>query len=219
MRDMTNEVDRSDIMKKLQSIQMELKAPKGQYNSFGKYYYRNCEDILEAVKPLCQKYSAVLMISDEIVVIGDRYYVKATATITNLEDDGDFIGASAYAREADSKSGMDVSQITGSASSYARKYALNGLFCIDDVKDADDPSQHSKASHDTKCEKQQREMEKEETEKQKLLYEILNVAKTKNYVEKMPKLIKMNYGKESAKELTVGQLNSLLDYLNTEVKE
>ena len=135
-------------MTKLQAIQMELKAPKGQYNSFGKYYYRSCEDILEAVKPLCQKYNAVLTITDEIVVIGDRYYVKATAVLTDLEGDGDVIEAEACAREADSKSGMDASQITGSASSYARKYALNGLFCIDDVKDADDPSQpqRSKAS-------------------------------------------------------------------------
>lgn len=140
---------------------MELKAPKGQYNGFGKYYYRNCEDILEAVKPLCQKYSAVLMISDEIVVIGDRYYVKATASLTNLDDDGDFIGASAYAREAESKSGMDASQITGSASSYARKYALNGLFCIDDVKDADDPSQHSKA-RETKEQPQEQQAWKKE---------------------------------------------------------
>lgn len=151
----------ADIMTKLQSIQMELKAPKGQYNSFGKYYYRNCEDILEAVKPLCQKYNAVLMISDEIVVIGDRYYVKATASLTDLGNDGDVIESEAYAREADSKSGMDASQITGSASSYARKYALNGLFCIDDVKDADDPSQHSKA-RETKEQQQEQQAWKKE---------------------------------------------------------
>lgn len=122
-------------MKELISIQQELKAPKGQYNSFGKYHFRSCEDILEAVKPLLGKYNCFLNVSDQIELIGDRFYVKATATLTNSE--GKSINATASAREQDSKAGMDASQITGSASSYARKYALNGLFCIDDTKDAD----------------------------------------------------------------------------------
>ena len=122
-------------MKELVSIQSELKAPKGQYNSFGKYKYRSAEDILEAVKPLCAKYGCELTLSDEMVYIGNRYYIKATA---NLEHEGsDPVSVTAYAREAGTKKGMDVSQITGAASSYARKYALNGLFCIDDTKDAD----------------------------------------------------------------------------------
>lgn len=116
-------------------IQQGLKAPKGQYNSFGKYKYRSCEDILEAVKPLLAEQACTLTIADEIVLIGDRYYVKATATLTNPE--GVTRVTTALAREQDSKAGMDASQITGSASSYARKYALNGLFCIDDTKDAD----------------------------------------------------------------------------------
>lgn len=122
-------------MKELLQIQSELKAPKGQYNSFGKYKYRSCEDILEAVKPLCVKYGVILTLSDEIVQVGERYYIKATA---NLSKEGcSDVSVTAYAREALDKKGMDDSQITGTASSYARKYALNGLFCIDDTKDAD----------------------------------------------------------------------------------
>lgn len=122
-------------MKELLQIQSELKAPKGQYNSFGKYKYRSCEDILEAVKPLCVKYEVILTLSDEIVQMGDRYYIKATARLT--KDGENDIAVTAYAREAIEKKGMDDSQITGTASSYARKYALNGLFCIDDTKDVD----------------------------------------------------------------------------------
>ena len=118
------------------SIQNELKAPKGQFNSFGRYKYRSCEDILEAVKPLLHKYSCSLNISDEVVMVGDRFYIKATATLR--KDTGEVISSSvAYAREDESKKGMDGAQVTGAASSYARKYALNGLFCIDDTKDAD----------------------------------------------------------------------------------
>lgn len=121
-------------MKELIKIQSELKAPKGQYNSFGKYKYRSAEDILEAVKPLLAKNNCHLTLTDEVVMVGERYYVKATAILTNGED---VINTTAYAREDLDKKGMDGSQITGTASSYARKYALNGLFCIDDTKDAD----------------------------------------------------------------------------------
>lgn len=117
---------------KLNEIQKALKAPKNQYNSFGKYKYRNCEDILEAVKPLLG--DSTLYISDEIVEIGGRVYVKATAT---FNDGKEVIKVSAFARESEIKKGMDDSQITGATSSYARKYALNGLFLIDDTKDAD----------------------------------------------------------------------------------
>ena len=122
-------------MKELIRIQNELKAPKGQYNSFGKYSYRSCEDILEAVKPLLSSYDCILTLSDEITLVGERYYVKATAVLMN--DTGERAEVSAYAREEADKKGMDGSQITGAASSYARKYALNGLFCIDDNKDSD----------------------------------------------------------------------------------
>lgn len=119
-------------MEKLAKIQKELKAPKGQLNKFGGYNYRSCEDILEAVKPLLD--GAILTLQDEIINIGNRFYVKATATFT----DGTYThSVTAMAREPETKKGMDESQITGMASSYARKYALNGLFCIDDTKDAD----------------------------------------------------------------------------------
>ena len=116
--------------------QAALKAPKGQYNSFGKYKYRSCEDILEAAKPLCTGLGLVLTITDEIVLIGERYYVKATATLRDTESE-EMICNVAYAREEAEKKGMDAGQLTGATSSYARKYALNGLFCIDDTKDAD----------------------------------------------------------------------------------
>ncbi len=124
----------SDIHNELRRIQQELKAPKGQLNKFGNYKYRSCEDILEAVKPLLK--TCTLTITDEVVQVGDRYYVRATATIDDGTTDGR-IWVQAMAREEENKKGMDGSQITGAASSYARKYALNGLFCIDDTKDAD----------------------------------------------------------------------------------
>lgn len=121
-----------NLHNKLAQVQKELKAPKNQFNKFGNFYYRSQEDILEAVKPLLG--GAVLNVCDEIVVVGDRYYVKATATIT---DGTEKISSSAFAREPESKTGMDQAQLTGATSSYARKYALNGLFAIDDAKDAD----------------------------------------------------------------------------------
>lgn len=124
------------VGQKLITIQKELKAPKKQVNTFGKYKYRSCEDILEAVKPLVVKEGCVLVITDTIEQIGERYYVKATATITDSKD-GTSISVSAYAREPEEKKGSDVSQVTGASSSYARKYCLNGLFLIDDTKDAD----------------------------------------------------------------------------------
>lgn len=120
------------IQERLAAIQRELKAPKGQFNAFGKYKYRSCEDILEAVKPLLG--DATLVLSDDLVMIGDRYYIKATA---HLREGMDGLFATAYAREEADRKGMDAAQITGAVSSYARKYALNGLFLIDDTKDAD----------------------------------------------------------------------------------
>jgi len=121
-------------------IQAELKAPKGQLNKFGNYRYRSAEDIIEAVKPILAKEKTCLIVSDEIVQVGDRIYVKATATL--LSDEDNTISAHGWAREEEVKKGMDAAQITGSASSYARKYALNGLFAIDDTKDADATNEH-----------------------------------------------------------------------------
>ena len=122
-------------MKELLQIQSELKAPKGQFNDYGKYKYRSCEDILEAVKPILKKNNCTLLLSDSLIYVGERYYIKATATLVNAE--GKSVSTEAYAREEETKKGMDASQITGASSSYARKYALNGLLCIDDNKDSD----------------------------------------------------------------------------------
>lgn len=158
-------MENKNIFEKLSEVQNELKAPKGQKNTFGNYRYRSCEDILEAVKPILQKHRLTLVISDEIVVIGDnnptiinekkydksnqeirndnrvsstqRYYVQATATLYDMDNIEQWVENRACAREEEIKTGMDQSQITGTASSYARKYALNGLFNIDDTKDAD----------------------------------------------------------------------------------
>lgn len=125
-----------NIQEKLTTIQLELKAPKSKRNNFGNYNYRSCEDILEAVKPLLAANMCSLTLDDDVLCIGDRVYVKATVTLTDHAE-GATISTHAFAREAETKKGMDESQITGTASSYARKYALNGLFAIDDTKDAD----------------------------------------------------------------------------------
>ena len=125
-----------NVYEKLMNVQAELKAPKGQYNNFGKYHYRSCEDILEGVKPLLTKYGAIITLCDSIEVIGDRVYVQAKAIFRDVDSDG-FVENVAFAREEAEKKGMDGSQVTGAASSYARKYALNGLLLIDDTKDAD----------------------------------------------------------------------------------
>jgi hypothetical protein len=141
-------------IKTLMQIQNELKAPKNQYNSFGKYKYRNCEDILEALKPICNKYNSAIILSDDLVPIGERYYVKATATLYCFNENKekfsaefDTISSEAYAREELDKKGMDGSQVTGASSSYARKYALNGLFGIDDTKDSDSTNEGGKTEN------------------------------------------------------------------------
>lgn len=123
------------ITEQLGLIQTKLKAPKSRRNTFGNYNYRSAEDILEAAKPVCRENGCTLTVSDDVVQVGDRYYIKAVAMLAN--DQGETLTTQAFAREDESKKGMDGSQITGTASSYARKYALNGLFCIDDTKDAD----------------------------------------------------------------------------------
>lgn len=124
------------IYDKLLAIQAELKAPKNQHSNFGNFNYRSCEDILEAVKPLCAISKALVIVSDSVECVNGRFYIKATATFLDAEN-GENVSVSAYAREPENKKGMDDCQLTGAASSYARKYALNGLFCIDDAKDPD----------------------------------------------------------------------------------
>ncbi len=168
-----------NIREKLLNIQKELIAPKSQYNSFGKYNYRNCEDILEAAKPLLEKNKCTLVIEDELVLIGDRYYIKAIVTLLDTEDAEGIIVATAYAREEENKKGMDGSQVTGASSSYARKYALNGLFCIDDTKDSDTTNKQVKKLSEAQI---------------KRLYAISNKAGYSN--EKLKQLVHKKYEKE-----------------------
>lgn len=149
------------IYEKLLKIQTEMKAKKTQYNTYGKYYYRSCEDILASVKPFLKELKAVIIMMDEIVCINGKNYIKATAILKDCESDSD-VRNIAYAREDDVKKGMDGSQITGMASSYARKYALNGLFAIDDVKDAD--TDELRGQQEAKKNKEERMTGKKEIE-------------------------------------------------------
>ena len=142
-----------NVYEKLIAIQSELKAPKSQYNNFGKYAYRNCEDILEALKPLLKEHKSTIYIADEIVTVLDRFYIKATVTFIDAET-GEKIINTAYAREEECKKGMDGSQVTGASSSYARKYALNGMFAIDDTKDSDFTNTTAKGNDATLSEAQ-----------------------------------------------------------------
>ena len=170
------------MVDKLMRIQAKLKAPKGQRNTFGNYNYRSCEDILEAVKLLLAEEGCTLTLSDEIELIGDRYYIKATAT---LKSDKEEIQVSAYAREEQAKKGMDSAQVTGATSSYARKYALNGLFCIDDNKDPDTDEytkQKKKAQESAKAE------EKITAEMEKNAIELASDREVKTFMDMCEKL-------------------------------
>lgn len=151
-------------MKELINIQSFLKAPKDKRNTFGGYNYRSCESILEAVKPLLKAEACTLTINDDIVQVGERYYIKATATLRNSS--GESVSATALAREEETKKGMDGAQVTGAASSYARKYALNGLFAIDDTKDPD-TDEHYKRTH-------QPEQKPKATAKKAITFDTLN---------------------------------------------
>lgn len=189
-------------MKELNTIQSLLKAPKDQYNKFGNYKYRNCEDILEAVKPLLFSQSCTLTISDEIVMIGTRYYVRTTATIKNANGETEM--TTAYAREDESKKGMDASQITGSTSSYARKYALNGLFCIDDTKDSD--SLNNECQSNNQLEKDNRKLlpkdKFNDEDLMKWIYQKLEKAKSENKCLSLSNLIEKYY-KVTQNDITV----------------
>ena len=185
------------IYEKLLNIQSELKAPKGQYNSFGKYKYRSCEDILEAVKPICTKHKATLVISDELKHIGERYYIEARATLIDIED-GSRVENTAYAREEETKKGMDGSQITGTASSYARKYALNGLFCIDDTKDADTDEYKQQVDNDKVIDS-------------KLLSGLNDAIEKANIDDKVVELILSQYGYTSTSEIKMKDYMSIVN--------
>lgn len=178
------------VYKKLIEIQNELKAPKSQYNSFGKYNYRSCEDIQESLKPLLVKFGATVFIKDDIVLVDSRYYVKAIVTFVDIES-GNTIESFAYARESEEKKGMDSAQVTGATSSYARKYALNGLFLLDDTKDNDHDSNHQtdvkteKPSYDNKEKDEiiQKIVSKigNDTTKKKTVIDLMNTKYEKNY--------------------------------------
>lgn len=201
-----------NIYEKLGIIQSKLKAPKGQYNSFGKYKYRSCEDILEAVKPLLAETKTVLCITDQMEVVGDRIYVRAETHLKDAEDSSSEIVTVAYAREEESKKGMDSSQVTGAASSYARKYALNGLFCIDDNKDSDSTNTG---------EKEKTSGRKVEPAKETEMISSETIMSIKNIIDKYPEAkltdqIKARFRVNDIKSLTKekGQkcLKMLIDY-------
>ena len=186
------------MIEKLSRIQAALKAPKNQRNDFGKYNYRSCEDILEAVKPLLAKEGLVLTITDSVEMIGNRYYVKATATVTDGEKS---ISTTAFARESDDKKGMDAAQITGASSSYSRKYALNGLFCIDDTKDADalNTGESSKAKPKAKT-----------PTKDDYLREVAAEAKKQHLGGKeVQYILRTRYQKSASSELTLEEASDL----------
>lgn len=187
-----------ELREKLANIQKELKAPKNQKNSFGGYSYRSAEDILEAAKPVCFRHSTALTLSDNIELIGDRFYVKATATLYDIDSEKE-ISTTAYAREPQTKKGTDESQITGGASSYARKYALNGLFNIDDTKDSDtnEYRQESKKKADLE-DKRKADQDKKKVE---------NIGVINSYVKK--------YGIDKVKPLFNGKTSQTMTYQDT----
>lgn len=164
------------IYEKLMEVQQTLKAPKNQYNSFGKYKYRSCEDILEGLKEPLSKVKAAVTINDEMVCIGERVYVRATATFIDAET-GEKVENSAYAQEPNDRKGMDASQVTGATSSYARKYALNGLFLIDDNKDAD--TDESKTEKDARKKQSEKKTDKTPSERDMQAIESLKISEIK----------------------------------------
>lgn len=202
------------LRQKLSDIQVRMNAPKTQYNSFGKYNYRNAEDILSAVKPFLREHELTLTLTDDVVQVGDRFYIKAEAMISDGEVD---VSTTAFAREPVSKKGMDDSQITGTASSYARKYAMNGLFAIDDVKDADNfdnregTSTRNVDSHDAPLGRQH------------IVKAIQETAVSKFGAQKGGEIYKRmlaHFGAKATADLKDQELNKALEYVNNfDVKE
>lgn len=191
-----------NIYEKLLKAQVELKAPKGQYNSFGKYKYRSCEDILEALKPVLDKLKLTLFIKDDVIEVNTRNYVKATIILVNTEKPDEIIETSALAREEETKKGMDGSQITGASSSYARKYALNGMFMIDDTKDSDSTNTHGKDEAKKTT----------ETEFKKAIDMINALANTEEKSEKVFDMIE-KFNKNSLLDCTIEELKKVYNEL------
>ena len=196
------------VYTKLLNVQSELKAPKSQYNSFGKYKYRSCEDILEALKPILNKNKATVIISDDILFVEGRHYIKATVKFIDTEN-GETVENSALAREDEIKKGMDSSQITGSVSSYARKYALNGMFAIDDTKDSDSTNTHGA------------EPDKPESTKlsAKQVGRLLAIGLKAGIKEpEIKKVIKAEFGKDKIEDLSIEDYNSVCSRLEVKAK-
>lgn len=207
-----------NIYEKLETIQTKLKAPKNQMNTYAGFNYRSCEDILEAVKPLLQETKTTLTITDKIEIIGTRYYVKATATLIDTENENQKIDNSAYAREEETKKGMDASQITGACSSYARKYALNGLFAIDDNKDADT------MNNDTNSKQSKPEKANTIQNTKKLITDhIINLfnkwVETNNIDKSIIDTILNKYGYKSINEVDMDSYKKIVTELNNILKK
>lgn len=210
------------IFAALMAVQAELKAPKGQYNQFGKYDYRSAEDIIEAVKPLLKDNGLFLNMSDEVVLVGDRYYIKATVKVVDVVT-GESVQTSALAREAAQKKGMDESQVTGTASSYARKYALNGLFAIDDNRDADTDEYARQTSQNAAgaCSTQNASGNKGKPQgggsdeiRRKALHGLSDAMKRARLSkEEVSAICGVHFKKTSSNELTNGQLSILAAHL------
>ena len=208
------------IYEKLNQIQTELNVPKEQRNNFGNYNYRSSEDILEGVKPLLEKTKTAITVSDEINLVGDRYYIKATAKLIDIET-GESVEAIGFAREEESKKGMDSSQLTGSTSSYARKYALNGLLAIDDNKDADSTNKHEKdepngskpasnSNANNRSTKSEATKDQDQTKKGQLLGDILKVAESRKITTDMlTGIIQEEFKKKNSSEMTMQELYAL----------
>ena len=210
----------NSVLKKLFEIQQELKVPKNQRNTFGNYNFRNCEDIMEASKPICKKHNCLLTCSDEIIYVGERYYIRATATLFDL-DSNESISTCAEAREEETKKGMDASQITGASSSYARKYALNGLLQLDDNKDAD-TTEYQKQQ----ITKKQNNQEMITDEQVKLIHvlfgKIENSEKQifKNFENAVAKQnVYKNFKVKTSKELTKEKAKELIELLKNKLGE
>ena len=202
----------TNIYKKLSQIQIGLKAPKGQYNSFGDYKYRSCEDILEALKEqgLLVDTQTAIVLSDEPILIGNYQYIKAVARLIDTET-GQEVTATAYAREPAEKKKMDAAQITGSASSYARKYALSGLFAIDDNKDDDSTNHGNQPQSNQRNQQQSNQRNQKEPSKQGLKNEIVQILQAKNIpLERMTKYLKERYATDQIMTLNLAQMKVLV---------
>ena len=217
-----------NILKKTFDIQQELKVPKNQRNTFGNYNFRNCEDIMEASKPICAKHNCLLTCSDELIQVGDRYYVKATATLFDIDSE-ESISTSACAREEETKKGMDASQITGASSSYARKYALNGLLQLDDNKDADTneyKKQQNKGNQKSTVKKVDKPVEMIDANQIKVIHTLFaKIEKSESQVfknftnDKAKENVYNQYKVKSSKELTKESANKMIELLKKKVGE